>query len=474
MPMIAYEVQVGVPERVAAVILAAGAGTRMHSSTPKPLHRVCGRPMIDFVVDATEIASLSQTVVVLSPLLYANNNLLAHLQQCLGDGLGIAIQYKALGTGDALRCAIPFCEDVDTVIVLFADHPLLTKARVTQLHDSLVTSDAVISLLTCTVSNAAGYGRIARDASGRIQQVVERKDDLPAHRQGLVEINSGMMAIRSAWLRSATERLTPSATTGEFYLTQLVELAVADDMLVTSLQGAQEELVGVNDRIDLANAELLMQAEIHRRHQRAGVTLVAPQTITIEYGVDIGADTAILPGSLIRSGTVIGAGCEIGPNSVLTNARIGDRCRITSSFITESEICSDSDVGPFSHVRGGSVVASNVHIGNFSELKNSQIQSGVRMGHFGYLGDAVVGERTNIGAGTVTCNYDGVEKYRTDIGSDAFIGSDSMLVAPVVIGDNAMTGAGSVVTRDVPAGARVVGVPARPISNASREKQGKQ
>lgn len=443
----------------------------MRSALPKPLHLLCGRPMIDYVLDAAAISSLAQSIVVLSPALDADVQLVDHLEHRVGDNLRIAIQLETLGTGDALRAAIPLLEDVDSVIVLFADHPLLTKVRMIELSESLRPAGAVVSVLTCIVDEAAGYGRIERDAAGRIECIVERKDDNPARRHGTVEINSGMMAIDAEWLRSTINRLTPSPATGEYYLTQLVEFAVADGRQVASVLGEPGELIGVNDRADLAYAASLLQERIQLHHMRNGVTLVAPQTSVIEHGVEIGVDTTILPGCLVKSGTVIGSECDVGPNTVLDRASIGDGCRITASFVTDSEVMAGSDVGPFSHVRGGAVISAGVHVGNFAEIKNSTLAAGVRMGHVSYVGDASIGERTNIGAGAITCNYDGVNKHRTDVGSDVFIGSDTMLVAPVTIGDRAVTGAGAVVTRDVPAGERVAGIPARPLPGQTRENK---
>ena len=438
----------------------------MRSAIPKPLHRLCGQPMIDYAIDAAAIPALDQTIIVLSPALNASDTLLAHLQDRLGDRLGVAIQHDANGTGDALRCAIPLIHAAGAVIVLFADHPLLTSERMGQLSESLRVNRSTISLLTCVLDDAAGYGRIERDDAGRIRRIVERKDDQPEKRAGRIEINSGMMAVDVAWLRGAADRFTPSPVTGEIYLTQLVELAIADELTVSAIEGDAEELAGVNDRADLASAESILQSRIQSAHLRNGVTLVAPGTTVIEQGVEVGSDTTILPGCLIRAGTVIGSGCEIGPHTVLTGARIGDRCRITSSHITNSEIRSDSDVGPSSHIRDGALIESGVHIGNFAEIKNSRVQPGVRVGHFSYLGDASIGERTNIGAGTVTVNFDGVNKHQTKIGSDVFIGSDTMLIAPISVGDGAMTGAGSVVTRNVPSGDKVVGVPARSMKKS--------
>jgi bifunctional UDP-N-acetylglucosamine pyrophosphorylase/glucosamine-1-phosphate N-acetyltransferase len=457
------------PLRVAAVILAAGAGTRMQSALSKPLHTLAGRPMIDYVIDAAEIPQVEKIVVVLSPDLNANDELLAHLQRRLGGRLGVAMQQEQRGTGDALRCALPLVQDADSLIVLFADHPLLTPERVDALSGSLAGEAHVVGLLTCTVADPGGYGRVIRSPAGEIERIVERKDDDLSARTRPAEINSGMMALSAAWLASVANQLMPSDTTGELYLTQLVELARAEGYTVANVLGDESELIGVNDQHDLAVAEGLLLHRIRRRLAAAGVRFTAPETSVVEFGVEIGPDTTILPGCLLRAGTVIGRNCEIGPHSVLTAARIGDACVIRSSYVSNSEIRAGSDVGPFSHVRDGTVVDSNVHVGNFAEIKNSRLDEAVRMGHFGYVGDATVGARTNLGAGAVTCNFDGKDKHRTQIGADAFIGSDTMLVAPLSVGDGAVTGAGSVVTKDVPARGRVAGVPAKAIPGAKRE-----
>jgi bifunctional UDP-N-acetylglucosamine pyrophosphorylase/glucosamine-1-phosphate N-acetyltransferase len=444
----------------------------MRSALPKPLHTLAGRAMIDFVIDAADIPGVAQVVVVLSPDLSANDDLLGHLQQRLGDRLGIAIQDQQRGTGDALRRALPLIHDTGSVIVLFADHPLLTPGRMMALSDSLKDGQSALSILTCEVDAAAGYGRVVRSPGGAIERIAERKDDEPDSRVGRTEINSGMMAVRLKWLETAISRLTPSPTTGELYLTQLVELAAGDGVAIGSVPGEAAELIGINDRNDLALAEGLLQTRIRSALGASGVRFVAPDSSIVDFDVEIGSDTVILPGCLIKFGTVIGRGCEIGPHSVLTAATIGDGCAVRSSYVSHSEVQAGSDVGPFSHVRDGAFVGSDVHVGNFAEIKNSRLDEGVRMGHFSYVGDASVGRRTNIGAGVVTCNFDGKDKHHSEIGEDAFIGSDTMLVAPITVGDGAVTGAGSVVTRNVPSGGRVAGVPARQSPGTVRKGRG--
>jgi bifunctional UDP-N-acetylglucosamine pyrophosphorylase/glucosamine-1-phosphate N-acetyltransferase len=426
--------------------------------------------MIDFVIDAVEATTPEQVVVVLSPQLNANNDLIAHLQNRLADRLGIAIQHETLGTGDALRRAEPLVHDVNRVAVVFADHPLLEAQSVTKLVGTLDNPDTSLALLTCQLDGGGAYGRIHRSPDGTIERIVERKDDDPKYRDGQVEVNTGMMAIDRAWLSTAVSRLTPSPVTGEFYLTQLPEIAASDGRGMKSITGTTRDLTGVNDRTDLAHAEDALQVALKRSLQESGVTLRNPGSITIEWGVSIDQDVVIEPGSILRAGTSIGSGSVIGPNSVLDRATIGKGCRIVASYVTDSEFADNTDIGPFGHVRGGSYIATGAHIGNFAEVKNSRIGEDVRMGHFSYVGDASVGERTNIGAGVVTCNFDGEHKNESLIGNDVFLGSDTMLIAPVRVGDGAVTGAGSVVTKDVARGDRVAGVPARPIG-VKRERQ---
>ena len=453
---------------VALVVLAAGSGTRMRSSLPKPLHPIAGRTMLDHVLRAASSIQPVTTTVVVSP----ENE--TQIRAALGSGVRFAVQHAPLGTGDAVKSALGELGPADLALVLFADHPLLTPETVSALV-AAAEAGPLVTALTCVVDDAAGYGRIERDAGGRPTRIVERKDDDPASREGRVEINSGMMAIDADWARIALPKIEPSRVTGEYYLPELVRLAVAEasdgaPWPVQTVTGELSELLGVNNRAELAEAESVLRRRIRERHMLGGVTLVSPESIVIDEDVTIGADTTILPFSYLQSGTSIGSSCEIGPNTTLRNATIGDRVRVTASTVVDSAMENDTDIGPYSHLRGGVVVRSHAHVGNFVEMKNTDFGEDARSGHFSYLGDASIGARSNIGAGTVTCNYDGVNKHRTEIGEDVFIGSDSMLVAPVKIGDQARTGAGSVVNRDVAAGATVVGIPARPIKSKPLEK----
>jgi bifunctional UDP-N-acetylglucosamine pyrophosphorylase/glucosamine-1-phosphate N-acetyltransferase len=451
------------PDGVALVILAAGAGTRMKSALPKPLHPVAGVPMIERVLRAGAGAAPISTTVVVSPKL-------ADLIQRLDKTGEIAsvVQDPPLGTGDALRQALPTVGDAGWLLSVFADHPLLTEAAVAQLVAGARESQALVTVLTCVLDDAAAYGRIERDEVGRPIGIVERVDDDPALRRGQVEVNSGMMVLRMPWAAAALQKLTPSPRKGEYYLTDLLALAVAEadpnaPWPVATVTGDPDVIHGFNDRVELAAAEAILRDRIRRRHMLAGVTIVAPETVFIDDDVTIGVDTTVMPFTILEGQTRIGTGCRIGPHATLTNAVLGDRVVVRSSTIVGSAVADDSDVGPYAHIRGGSRIGHHVHVGSYAELKNAELDDRVKVGHVSYLGDAHIGAGTNIGAGTITCNFDGERKHHTEIGPNAFIGSDSMLVAPLTIGAGATTGAGSVVTKDVAAGATVVGVPARAI-----------
>ncbi len=449
--------------RVALVVLAAGAGTRMKSTLPKPLHPIAGSPMLWHVLNAGSSVDPVARVVVLSPAI-ANDP----AWQSASFDVTVAIQDPPLGTADAVKSALDSLPETDWLLILFADHPLLLPETVQRLVDHAINTRALVTILTCTMNEAAAYARIERDGEGRLRRIVERKDDDPARRNGAIEINSGMMVVDAVWAKSALNRITASPVTGEFYLPELVRLAVEERIgdspwPVEAVGGDQEDLLGINDRVEQAQADEIIRRRIRMQHLLNGVTMVMPETISIDLDVIIGADTTILPYSIIESGTSIGNGCRIGPNTRIAGSRLGNGVVVQSSTITNSILEDGSDAGPYAHLRDKVRLGPGVHVGNYAEMKNVEIGEDTRVGHFSYLGDGTVGARTNIGAGTVFCNYDGVTKHRTTIGSDVFIGSDSMLVAPISIGNGAKTGAGAVVTKDVFPGEVVVGVPAKPL-----------
>jgi len=446
----------------------------MVSRIPKPLHRVAGVRMLDHVLRASTAASPAHTVVVISPDM---PDLAALVSS--HPGITTVVQETPRGTGDAARRGLAVLDRAAWAVILFADHPLLTAETVRRLIEGARGTGARVTVLTCILHERGAYGRIARDDRGRSVGIVEASDDGAAFLNGPAEINSGMMVIDVAWARGALQRLAPSAGSGEIYLTDLVGLAVEDGPLpnggwpVMTVEGEPETALGVNDRRQLGIADGIARGRIHDELMASGVTLIGPETILVDAGVTVGADTTILPFSYLRAGTSIGEGCEIGPHAMIAGSTIGDGVTIRASTIEGAVIATGSDVGPYSHLRGGSDVGEGVHIGNFVEVKSAQIATGVKIGHVSYIGDATVGAEANIGAGAITANFDGSRKHHTEIGAGAFIGSGTVLRAPLRVGDGATTGAGSVVTRDVPDRATVVGVPARVVERRPDEGEGR-
>ena len=442
-------------QKIAVVILAAGLGTRMKSRTPKELQPVLGRPMLEYVLNAADDPLITQRIVVLSPAKSA-------IADRLPEGVAVAWQEEQLGTGHAAASAMDLLDDdITHVAVLFGDHPLLERSAITSLVETAVESGSLISLLTAVVEDPGAYGRVQR-AAGQITGIVEARDDTRKY-NGPVEIYSGISCYERRWLDANLPRI-PRSSNQEYYLTALVEFAARNgDMSVPVVAVHADPSVawGVNDRVDLAQAEQILRDRVVHYWMREGVTIVDPASTFIEPGVEIGVDCRIEPFTIIGGDTVIGEGSVIGPQSVVRDSRIGDDAHVVASFLEGATVGSRVHIGPFSHLRAGAVLEDDAHVGNYAEIKNSQIGSWARVGHFRYVGDASIGAHTNIGAGTVTCNYDGVDKHQTVVGSRAFIGSDTMLVAPVRVGDGASTGAGSVVTRDIGEGEVAYGVPAK-------------
>jgi len=449
---------------LAVVILAAGVGTRMRSALPKPLHELGGRPLIAYALRAAERLRAATTVIVVG-------HRADDVQRALGDAYTYATQRPQQGTAHAVEVALPHIPgDVSTVLVLFSDTPLLGDDTVRALLDTHRARRARMTLLTARVADPAAYGRIIRDDKGRVVAIVEAGMATPAQLR-VDEINSGVCCFEAAWLRANLPRVERNAS-GERYLTDLVAMALREAdgdraWPVAAITTAGTEALGVNDRVQLAEAETALRQRTLRRLMVAGVTIRDPATTYIDDTVTIAADTVIEPGCILRGATTIGTGCLIGPYTMLTGAAIGDHCRVVASSVEHAVMESDTDCGPFSHLRSGAVIRTGAHIGNFVEVKQSVVGPHSAVGHFSYLGDATIGARVNIAAGTITANYDGTPvKKETAIGDDAFIGCGTILRAPVRVGAGSATGAGAVVTHDVADGILVTGVPARPMRPA--------
>ncbi len=449
------------PERgLAAVILAAGLGKRMRSARPKVLHRIAGAPLISHVLRAVAPLAPTHTVVVVG-------HGADQVRATLGPTVTYATQTEQRGTGHALLQARAALEGQSAyVLALYGDTPLLRAETLQELvarHRARPGTRATI--LTACPPDPTGYGRVLRDAAGAVTGVVEERVATPEER-ALREVNSGIYCFDADWLWPHLAELPVHPGADEIFLTDMIDRAVADAPgSVQTLPVADfDEVAGINDRVQLAEADRTMRDRIRTAWMRSGVTMMDPATTYVDVDVTIGRDTILYPGCLLEGHTVVGPDCTIGPRAQLVDATVGAGCRVGASLLESCAVDDGVDIGSFNHLRPGTHLATGVHLGNFAEVKNSRLGEGVAMGHFSYVGDADVGAHTNIGAGTITVNFDRIRgKSRTTIGPDAFVGSGSLLIAPVEVGAGAATGAGAVVTKNVPAGALVVGMPARVI-----------
>ena len=426
------------------VILAAGQGTRMRSATPKLLHEVCGRAMIAWPVAAAREAGAGKVVVVEGPD--------RPLQAFLDGQVMVAVQQEPRGTADAVKAAVAHIGPADTVIVLNGDHPLIrpeTLAGLARAHDD---SGAAATLATAVLEDPSGYGRVVRAPDGTAERGVETKapGDATELELRIREISTGIYAFEGAALIAALEEVRSDNAQGELYLPDVVPIIRARERSVIAHEIDDASELGVNDRVGLAAVRAVAQSRIHERHMLAGVTIVDPATTVIDVDVRIGQDTVIAPFTSLHGATEIGGGARIGPLSTVIDSRVGDEATIVHSYLTGADVGDRAKVGPFSYLRPGAVLREGAKAGAFVEIKNSDIGPGSKVPHLSYIGDTDIGEGTNIGAGTITANYDGKNKHRTSIGAGAFVSVDTMLVAPVSLGDGAYTGAGSVITEDVP------------------------
>ncbi|MFP5341609.1 MAG: bifunctional UDP-N-acetylglucosamine diphosphorylase/glucosamine-1-phosphate N-acetyltransferase GlmU [Candidatus Limnocylindria bacterium] len=450
------------PRSIAAVVLAAGLGTRMRSATPKVLHELCGRPMLAYVLDAwTEADPEAAPDARLDPVVVYSPPVEAVREAFAGQAV-FALQAEPRGTGDAVRAALPSVpEDAAEIVVLSGDVPLVAATDLAALLDARREDDAAIALATVYSHDPGSLGRIIRSDFGMVERIVEAKDATEDELHS-TETNAGLYAFDAAWLRRRIETLQPSDATGELYLTDLVRLAREDGRLVSAVAFEDDgRFDGINDRAQLAAAEWSLRVRRNEEHMRAGVTMRDPSTVYLDWAVTLAPDVTLEPNVILRGRSSVGEGSVIGAGSQLIDSVVGAGARVWASIVESSTIEDEAVVGPFSHLRPGSVVGRGAEVGNYAELKNTHLGARSKAHHMSYLGDAEVGEGVNIGAGTVTDNYDGTSKHRTTIGDGAFIGVDTMIVAPREIGEGARTGASAVVTRDVPAGKLAVGVPAR-------------
>ncbi|MFN2183626.1 MAG: bifunctional UDP-N-acetylglucosamine diphosphorylase/glucosamine-1-phosphate N-acetyltransferase GlmU [Anaerolineae bacterium] len=444
------------------IVLAAGQGVRMHSELPKVMHPLAGRPMVRFAIDAARALEPDNLIAVVG---YRADL----VSGAVGQGIDFVTQEQQLGTGHAVQQAQMAAGRAGTVLVLYGDTPLIRPETLRQIVANHEETGAAVTVLTSRPPDPTGYGRIVRDSdTTTVLAIVEEKDASPEQKL-IDEVSSGIFCFRDSWLWPSLAEIEKSPA-GEYYLTDLVAIARAQGEPVTAWTVADPlEVIGLDQRIKLAQGEAEMRRRINQRWMAAGVTLVDPEATYVDADVEIGSDTTIWPNTYLQGETRIGQECTIGPGSIIRDSSIGDRCRVELSVVEQAIMEEDSDIGPFGHLRKGAHLGKGAHMGNFGEMKNSYLGPGAKMGHVGYLGDATVEAGANIGAGTITCNYDGKHKHKTLIGKQAFIGSGTMLVAPVEIGEGATTGAGSVVTRDVPDRSVAYGVPARVRSAPDEE-----
>jgi bifunctional UDP-N-acetylglucosamine pyrophosphorylase / glucosamine-1-phosphate N-acetyltransferase len=453
----------------AAVVLAAGKGTRMRSTLPKVLHPVAGLPLLAHVLNAIDTVSSTSTFAPLKTTINGHRPIvvLGHeagqVETTFGERCLYALQEEQLGTGHAVLAAEKVVKELipvpQTILVCYGDTPLISGEILARVLFEHLTNQATLTFLSAIAEQPSDFGRVVRDADGQVREVVEVKRATEEQKR-IIEVNSGVYCFDRSWLWSALQAL-PRNASGEYYLTDLVGIASSQGRKIVTVSGTLDETIGINDRVQLAAAERLLRLRVLDRLMYAGVTIIDPASTYIDADVEVGPDTVILPGTIITGKTRIGSMCRIGPGTTIDQSVLGNDCIVRNSVLEETTLEDGVRIGPFSHCRPGAYLARNVRMGNFGEVKNSYIGAETDMHHFSYVGDATVGEHVNIGAGTITCNYDGVKKNHTTIGDGASIGSDTMLIAPVTVGEHAITGAGSVVNRDVPAGAVVAGVPAR-------------
>jgi bifunctional UDP-N-acetylglucosamine pyrophosphorylase/glucosamine-1-phosphate N-acetyltransferase len=459
---------------ISVLVLAAGPGTRMRSDTPKVLHPIAGRSMLSHSLHAITKLAPQHVVAVLGHDHQRIAPIVADLAEALGRSVDVALQDRPLGTGHAVLCGLSALPDgyAGTVVVTSGDTPLLDADTLADLIATHGAAGAAVTLLTTTLADPAGYGRILRTQDDEVMAIVEHTDATPSQRQ-IHEVNAGVYAFDTAALRSALSSLSSNNAQQELYLTDVVAILRQDGQAVHARHVDDSALVaGVNNRVQLAELGAELNRRIVAAHQMAGVTIVDPATTWIDVDVTIGRDTIVHPGTQLLGHTQVGSHCVIGPDTSLTDVTVGDGASVVRTHGSSSAIGGGADVGPFTYLRPGTVLGSDGKLGAFVEVKNSTIGAGTKVPHLTYVGDADIGEHSNIGASSVFVNYDGISKRRTTVGSHVRTGSDTMFVAPVNVGDGAYTGAGTVLRDDVPPGALAVSAgPQRNIENWVQRKR---
>ncbi len=427
-----------------SVILAAGMGTRMKSKMPKVLHKVCGKPLSKWVIDASKAAGADTVCAVVG-------HKAETVKEVLGDVCEFALQAEQKGTGHAVMQAIDVIKNSKgEVVILNGDTPLITAETINKAIEYHKNNGNQATVITAILDDATGYGRIVRDNDGSVLKIVEQKDASEEEKK-INEVNSGMYVFDAQALVYALDKITPNNAQGEYYLTDTLEILLSAGKKIGGYAiSDNDEIRGINDRVQLNEAEKIMQKRINEYHMRNGVTMRNPESVYIEDGVEIGNDTEICQNVTIKSGTKIGSDCVIGSGSMLDRAVIHDGVDVLSSVILESEVDEGTHVGPFAYIRPNCHVGKEVKVGDFVELKNSNIDDGTKISHLTYIGDSDVGKRVNFGCGTVTCNYDGKKKYRTTIGDDCFVGCNTNFISPINVGDGVYIAAGSTITEDIP------------------------